>query len=107
MSCSGSQNCDCGCCSGTSVQTPQGESNLPGLSAITYRTGTWASFNESMLARLSSSDFPALAQLKTRDSDDLTIAFLDASAVVLTFSRSIKSVWPTRAICARRSNSLR
>jgi hypothetical protein len=65
------------------VQTPQGESNLPGLSAITYRTGTWASFNESMLARLSSSDYPALAQLKTRDSDDLTIAFLDASAVVL------------------------
>jgi hypothetical protein len=83
MSCSGNQNCDCGCCSGTSVQTPQGESNLPGLSAITYRTGVWSSFNESMMARLSSSDYPALAQLKTRSSDDLTIAFLDASAVVL------------------------
>jgi hypothetical protein len=65
------------------VQTPQGEFNLPGLSAITYRTGVWASFNESMLACLSSSDYPALAQLKTRNSDDLTIAFLDASAVVL------------------------
>lgn len=83
MSCSGSQNCDCGCCSGISVQTPQVESNLPGLSAITYRTGIWSSFNESMLARLSSSDYPALAQLKTRNNDDLTIAFLDASAVVL------------------------
>jgi hypothetical protein len=83
MSCTGSQNCDCGCCSGTSVQTPQGESNLPGLSAITYRTGVWASFNESMLARLSSSDYPALAQFKTRDSDDFSIAFLDGCAVVL------------------------
>lgn len=65
------------------MQTPQGEGNLPGLSAITYRTGTWASFNESMLARLSGSNYPALAQLKTRDSDDFSIAFLDASAVVL------------------------
>ena len=83
MSCNGTQNCDCGCCSGISVQTPQGESNLPGLSSIVYRTGTWASFNESMLARLSSSDYPALAALKTRDNDDLTIAFLDATSVVL------------------------
>lgn len=83
MSCTGTQNCDCGCCSGISVQTPQGEYNLPGLSSIVYRTGTWATFNESMLARLSSSDYPALAALKTRDNDDLTIAFLDATSVVL------------------------
>ncbi len=83
MSCNGTHNCDCGCCSGISVQTPQGESNLPGLSSIVYRTGTWATFNESMLARLSSSDYPALAALKTRDNDDLTIAFLDATSVVL------------------------
>jgi hypothetical protein len=83
MSCTGSEFCDCGCCSGTSVQTPQGESNLPGLSAITYRTGIWASFRESMLARLSSSEYPALAQFKTRDRDDFSIAFLDSSAVIL------------------------
>src|SRR5580698_1933034 len=83
MSCNGSQNCTCGCCSGISVETPQGESNLPGLSAIAYRTGTWASFKESMLARLSSSDYPALAPLKTRDDDDFTIALLDATAVML------------------------
>src|ERR1700677_1021337 len=83
MTCNGSANCDCGCCSGTSVQTPQAESNLPGLSAISYRTGAWASFKESMLARLSSSDYPALASLKTRDDDDLSIALLDATAVVL------------------------
>ena len=36
-----------------------------------------------MLARLSSSDYPALARLKTRDNDDFTIALLDAAAVVL------------------------
>ena len=42
-------------------ETPQGECNLPGLSAIAYRTGTWATFKESMLARLSSSNYPALA----------------------------------------------
>ncbi|MGC2620730.1 MAG: putative baseplate assembly protein [Acidobacteriaceae bacterium] len=73
----------CGCCSGTSVQTPQPITNLPGQPAITYRTGTWAQFNESMLARLSSASYPALSLLKTRDNDDFTIAFLDASAVML------------------------
>ena len=62
---------------------PAGETNPPGLSAIAYRTGTWATFQESMLARLSSSDYPALAALKTRDDDDFTIALLDASAMVL------------------------
>jgi hypothetical protein len=36
-----------------------------------------------MLARLSSSDYPALTALKTRDNDDFTIAFLDATSVVL------------------------
>jgi uncharacterized phage protein gp47/JayE len=65
------------------VVTPQQELNLPGLSGISYRAGTWASFKESMLARLSSADYPALAPLKTRDDDDFTIAFLDATAVVL------------------------
>ena len=83
MSCSGGADCECGCCAGISVETPQGESNLPGLPAIAYRTGTWWSFKESMLARLSSSQYPALAGLKTRDDDDLSIAFLDATAVVL------------------------
>ena len=65
------------------MQTPQGETNRPGLSSIAYRTGRWATFKESMLARLSSSEYPALAALKTRDDDDFSIAFLDATAVVL------------------------
>lgn len=78
-----SADSDCGCCAGTHVQTPQREANLPGLSSVSYRTGTWAAFKESMLARLSSSEYPALSFLKTRDDDDFTIAFLDATAVVL------------------------
>jgi hypothetical protein len=57
--------------------------NAAGQSAISYRTGTWATFRESMLARLSSSDYPALAGLKTRDDDDYSIALLDASSVML------------------------
>jgi len=83
MSCNENTNCTCSCCSGISVETPQGETNLPGLSAITYRTGTWTTFKESMLARLSSTDYPALAGLTTRRDDDYSIALLDASAVVL------------------------
>jgi hypothetical protein len=83
MSCTGTSDCLCGCCSGISVQTPQGEDNLPGLPAIAYRTGTWATFKESMLARLSSAKYPALAGLKTRDNDDFSIALLDASSVML------------------------
>lgn len=83
MSCSGGQDCTCGCCAGTSAQTPRGESNPPGLPAVAYRTGTWATFRESMLARLSSADYPALAPLTTRSDDDFSIGLLDATAVVL------------------------
>jgi len=73
----------CGCCAGISVQTPQRLSNSAGLPAVAWRVGTWATFKESLLARLSSSDYPALSSIKTRDDDDFTIAFLDATAVVL------------------------
>jgi hypothetical protein len=83
VSCAGTSDCVCGCCSGTSVQTPQSEGKLPGLPAIVYRTGSWATFRESMLARLSSADYPALAGLRTRDSDDFSIALLDAGSVML------------------------
>jgi len=83
MSCLLAKTSTCDCCSGTSVQTPQGELNPPGQSAIAYRTGTWSTFKQSMLARLSSSNYPALAGLKTRADDDFSIALLDASSVVL------------------------
>jgi len=80
----------------------QGETNAPGQSAIAYRTGTWATFKESMLARLSSSDYPALNRLKTRDDDDFSIAFLDATAVMLDILTFYQERLPTSAICAPR-----
>jgi len=83
MSCTGRAECTCGCCAGTSVQTPGREFNLSGLSALSCRVGTWSTFKDSMLARLSSADYPALQALTTRSDDDFTIAFLDATAVML------------------------
>jgi hypothetical protein len=79
---------DCGCCAGLAAETPAVVVNRPGLSAVSYRAGTHSSFKASMLAALSSAEFPALKDLRTRANDDFTIALLDAAAVVadvLTF----------------------
>jgi predicted phage baseplate assembly protein len=62
--------------------------NRPGLSAIAYRVGTFSSFFAAMKTRLSSADYSGLAGLRTRDTDDWTIALLDGWASigdVLTF----------------------
>jgi hypothetical protein len=92
----------CGCCAGIQIITPQTEANPPGHSALNYRVGTYATFYETMLARLStlSLNIPStdgsgtiltlypLQQLTTRESSDPSIALLDAWAVVgdvLTF----------------------
>ncbi len=80
--------CGCGCCEGTAAVTPVASANRPGLDAIAYRVGTFASFLETMKARLASADLPALAGLRTRETSDPAIALLDAWAVVadvLTF----------------------
>lgn len=79
---------DCGCCAGITTETPTAKSNPPGQSAITYRIGTWATFRATMLSRLSSSDYPALAPLTTRGTDDYSIALCDSFGMladVLTF----------------------
>src|ERR671939_400729 len=79
---------DCGCCEGISSETPQQVANRPGLSAIAYRVGDHARFKETLLARLTISNQPALRSLTTRDDDDFSIALLDAWATVadvLTF----------------------
>ncbi|MBA2312968.1 MAG: hypothetical protein H0V97_09250 [Actinobacteria bacterium] len=59
------------------------------MPALSYRIGTHATFLETMRARLSSSDYPKLAELTTRDvNDDPAITLLDAWATVadvLTF----------------------
>ena len=62
--------------------------NRPGLDALSYRAGTYATFFAAMRARLSSADYPALAGLTTHDVSDPSVALLDAWAVagdVLTF----------------------
>ncbi|HEV7515384.1 MAG TPA: baseplate J/gp47 family protein, partial [Thermoanaerobaculia bacterium] len=86
--CSCHSGCDCGGCAGTEPLTPQTIANRPGLDALAWRVGTHSSFRETMQARLSSADFPALAGLTTREASDPAIALLDAWAVVadvLTF----------------------
>ena len=92
----------CGCCSGIQIAVPQKLYNRPGLNHLGYRVGTYATFLESMLARMhnlpiriesevgfsvASITYP-LKDLTTRELDDPSIALLDAWAIVadiLTF----------------------
>lgn len=83
MSCLGTAQCDCGCCAGIAQETPEAIGNRPGLSSIAYRVGDYGRFFASMKARLSSSDYPALARLSSRQSDDFSMALLDSTAMVL------------------------
>lgn len=92
----------CGCCAGIEIVTPLPEANRPGLPALVYRGGTYATFFETMLARISNFylDVTAddgsgkvqrlypLAGLTTRALTDPSIALFDAwstVADVLTF----------------------
>lgn len=78
----------CGCCAGVEASTPLQVDNRAGLSTINYRIGAYPQFKASLLAGLSSSRYPQLAGLRTRGSDDYSIALLDAvacTADVLTF----------------------
>lgn len=79
---------DCQCCAGVDAATPGRIDNPPGRPAIAYRIGRHAEFLESIRARLSSSAYPALAPLTTREPSDFTLALADALAGtldVLTF----------------------
>src|SRR5438128_651139 len=99
----------CGCCEGIHRITPVTIVNAPNLGELSYRVGTYASFFDTMLARLS--DYPLLlsdyerlvrdppgvpaptvlqplAGLTMHSLDDPSIALLDAWAIVadvLTF----------------------
>jgi hypothetical protein len=78
----------CGCCEGIMASTPSGILNRAGLSAIDYRIGDYTRFKASLQAGLSSSRWPQLAGLRTRDADDFTLGLIDAvscAADVLTF----------------------
>ena len=90
----------CGCCGGPATPADP-EYNRPGLPTLSYRVGTYATFRERMLERLSSVsiDVPSgaggaidrlypLKRLTTRQASDPSIALLDGWAVladVLTF----------------------
>jgi len=73
----------CGCCAGVTDATPATISNRPGLPAIQYRVGRYATFIETMQAALSSSNAPALAGLRTRSPQDFSLALVDAWSEVL------------------------
>lgn len=72
----------CGCCKGLDVVTPLRLENRPGLTEIVYRPGTYADFRASQLARLSSAENVALRRLKSRETDDFSIALIDAWSCV-------------------------
>src|SRR3981189_2365996 len=79
---------DCGCCCGIAADTPVWKFNRPGLPAIAYRVGTHADFRATLIAPMSSTDYPALKPLTTRNHDDYTITLCDSFAAladVLTF----------------------
>lgn len=79
---------DCGCCAGTEDDTPRRIENPPGLTAIAYRIGRHGDFLGSLQAQLSSTEYPALAALTSREGNDFTLALADALACsldVLTF----------------------
>jgi hypothetical protein len=78
----------CDCCEGPNVLTPMPTANRPGLSWLRYRVGTYATFFETMQARLAGDALPELAALRTREPSDPSMALLDAWAIVgdvLTF----------------------
>jgi hypothetical protein len=81
-------SCTCDCCTGAHVTTPASEENRPGLRRINHHPGTYATFFETMQARMASSDFPELAALRARGLGDPSIALCDAWAItadVLSF----------------------
>lgn len=72
---------DCGCCAGAE-RLPGVRLNAPGLPLVDYRIGRYGEFKAALLARLSSTDYPALAGLRTRANDDFSIAYCDAGSVM-------------------------
>ncbi len=88
-------NDSCGCCEASVAPTPKTIDNRPGLSAIAYRVGDYASFRQAMLQAISLTEIEVNGQTlrpltgwTTRADDDYGIALLDMWAYVgdvLTF----------------------
>lgn len=76
----------CGCCEPRAPSTPEPIWNRHGLSALSYRIGTFATFRQAMLTAISTQ--PELNALRSRASDDYAITLLEHWAIVcdmLTF----------------------
>jgi hypothetical protein len=76
----------CACCDATAEATSALIFNRPGLSDISYRIGTYASFRAAMLEMIAGKS--ALAGLTSRESADYAITLLElfaATGDVLTF----------------------
>ncbi|MEH6374289.1 putative baseplate assembly protein [Streptomyces sp. KLMMK] len=83
-----SPTCRCGCRTATRPAGPARIWNRPGLPELSCRAGTHGQFLDAMLARLSGEDHRQLARLTHRETDDPSVALLDAWAVIgdiLTF----------------------
>ena len=72
--------CFCDCCIAPAPRAPLDVSNRPGLSQISFRIGTFATFREALVDEINTE--PALAALTTRDSDDYAITLFELSAAV-------------------------
>lgn len=71
----------CGCCGGVTVTAPSASYARFGLDRVPLRAGGYWSYRDSLIARLSSADHGALADLKSRDpAVDFSIALIDAWA---------------------------
>ncbi len=76
----------CNCCAPAVVPAPATIWNRPGLSAVDYRIGTFASFRQAMLDEVHR--YTELTGLLTRQSDDHAVTFVELFAAlgdVLTF----------------------
>lgn len=71
---------DCGCCATVAPAVPATVENRPGLSAVAYRIGSFASFRQAIVDELSRT--PELAALSTRVSEDYTITTIELWAAV-------------------------
>jgi hypothetical protein len=89
----------CGCCEGLEPVTPRPIFNRPGLTTLGRRVGEYADFYETLLSRISTqwvdvetdqtgphgemllNRLYPLRDLRTRSSEDMTIALLDAWAI--------------------------
>src|SRR5258708_16959750 len=75
----------CTSCAAAESVTPLSTANRPGLNALSYRVGNYATFFDTMKGRLSQ---PGLTGLRTREASDPAIALFDAWSIVadvLTF----------------------